>query len=243
MDGIDRSWSTPEIAAILGTSVPRVHRALKALGLSPTSGPKGHLALTSRQVTSLRDYLGQVPRDTGFTREELFVLRTLYVHPLGLRSARAVARHAGVSPTTAAKVLVTLRERSFVEKRAVRVVEGQVVDITVWRLRLYPYWLTHDVHSALAATHPPVPAPGPGVDHLPARFSHLFWNAPAESWRVPEHAGAIATTILEHTDTEALAWAAQTLPTGAFRKAERDRRGTSPRIRQLAHNLAEARSS
>src|SRR5579863_5496244 len=101
------TYSLAQAADALGTSLPRVQRAIRDLGIVTTIEGRGR-RLTMAQLTALRRRLGYAPRIAGLTREETFVLAALNLRPLGVRSVRAVARAASVSPTAAGRAVAHL---------------------------------------------------------------------------------------------------------------------------------------
>src|SRR5579884_1838729 len=92
--------SAPALARRLGVSVPRVHRLLDVEGVAPAGGRGRARAVSKRVADRVARRVGAVPvLPAGFDRMEMLVLAAVARAPLGLESARAVARVAGVSPT------------------------------------------------------------------------------------------------------------------------------------------------
>src|SRR5215207_2212203 len=100
--------SASEAARRLGTSLPRVQRAIERLGLEVDRGRGGRVLLSESQLEGLRSELGVVPSIDGLSRVETQVLATIARAPRGLATVRAVARRAGVSPTSATAALRSL---------------------------------------------------------------------------------------------------------------------------------------
>ncbi len=239
MDTTYEPYSITHVAGWLGVSVPTIHRAIARLGLEPRRGSKGHLRLNEQDVRSLLGDLGRAPRLDGFSREELFVLCVLQKRPFGLRSGRLVARHAGISPTTALKVLKSLEKRGMVEHRYEMVAEGVVKEISVWVLRVESYWITDAIASQIRSTIPPAPGLNTQIDmKVPRRFKHLFWNADVAELNTKDHGPAIAIAVLEQDNPHALAWAIQNLSPEAFAVAALPRRGSTPAMSALAAHIA-----
>ncbi len=119
MDTTSPTFSTNEIAECLGVSVPTIHRAALRLNLVLRRGTTGILQFNEDEAQSLLEHLGKAPKLDGFTREELFILHVLQKRPFGLRSARAVARCAGISPSTASVALRELEQRGIVDKTGI----------------------------------------------------------------------------------------------------------------------------
>jgi DNA-binding Lrp family transcriptional regulator len=181
--------------------------------------------------------LGVVPEIPGLTRQEILVLAALNRRPLGLVSARAVARSAGISPTTASRALVKLHEEGYVTKRTEKVVEGKVVERQVWRVARSPGpW--QKVAARVRKTVLPATKKAPVTGRrLPSRFGHVFWNADLQKIDLKRDATYVAGRILASNDTQALAWMARALPTRAIVKASQVR-GMTQENRALARNLA-----
>ncbi|MGC9154733.1 MAG: hypothetical protein ACP5HZ_03715 [Ferrimicrobium sp.] len=239
MDTVETFYSTTYVADWLGVSVPTMHRAMSRLGLEPRRGPKGHLRLNRRDIRALLADLGRAPRVKGFSREELFVLNVLQRRPFGLRSGRLVARHAGISPTTALKALNSLERRGMVEHRHQLVAEGVPKEVTVWVYRVEPYWLTDAIALQIRNTIPPAPRLRTQRDtRVPQHFRHLFWNADLRELNTKDHGSAIATAVLEQDNPHALAWAIQNLSPEAFAIAALPRRGSIPEMSALAAHIA-----
>jgi DNA-binding transcriptional ArsR family regulator len=166
----------------------------------------------------------------------VFVLAALGRRPFGLRSARAVARVAGVSPTTATQALAVLLAGGLVERRTDCVAEGEPRDVTVWTVRWStPEWL------AVATTMGRVVLPMRGLSRrqlrVPRRLSHLFWNADLTTLDVSEHGRYVADRILRSDDSQALAWLAAHVAADDILAATGGR-GMDPRAAALGRLLA-----
>ena len=74
---------------------------------------------------------------------------------------------------------------------------------------------------------------------MPRHLRHLFWNSADAQLNVETSATYIAPRLLSSSDLEGLAWGAANLPGDAWRSAA-SARGTDPRARALALNLARA---
>lgn len=175
-----------------------------------------------------------------FVREEVFVLAALSRSPLGLRSARSVARRCGVAPTTAAKALASLEEQGLVRECVERVIEGEVTDLPVWRLDWRsPAWRA--IATAIAAVELPAPAAAPRRQRsVPSRLAHLFWNEDTSRLDVERHGVMIADRILRSGDAEAIAWAGSAIQPADLRRV-RGLRNTPPRVVALGDALAGGR--
>src|SRR6266542_4967098 len=175
-----------------------------------TSDAHGRLRFGAEAVDELRRRWGAVRRVPGLSRETAMVLAALSRRPLGLDSARAAARAAGVRPTTAARALRELAARGYVEQRVEQVVEGRVRDVTVWSVRWgSPEWLAvaSDIGRCVLPTARRIARPR----RVPRRLGHLFWNVDLAELDVERDGRFIADRILRHDDPQALAWMAVTL--------------------------------
>jgi len=229
--------SLGSVAELLHTSVPRVRRSVDALGITPQRGPRG-LVLTEAQVSTIRGRLGVAPRVDGLTREDLFVLAALNRRPLGLRSVRAIARASSVSPTTAGKVVSRLMGMGLVVARPVRVLEGVVVDVTVFEVaRSSARWLSI-AREVRRVVLPLMPKPRPAT-RVPKRLWHLFWNGEPARIRLPADEDYVASRLLLSDDPQAIAWGATRLRPRAISQAA-GLRGLSSRERSTLQHLAAA---
>lgn len=227
---------------MLGTTRSRLHRAIRAAGIEPARSPGGHVRLDRGELRQLRRRLGVAPRTAGLSREQVLVLAALARRPLGLGSGRAVARAAGVSPTTANGALAHLAAMDLVVCTSGTVAAGRarLVDrFTVnWR---HPRW--PELAPQLAgASFPvdPVDAGTPPSRGVPAWLGHLFWNQDLDRLDVDHDRVMIAARVLASDDLNAHAWAARTLAPEAWRSAARTR-GVDARRTALAAHLADLR--
>ncbi len=230
--------SGAEAARRLGTSLPRVLRAIDRLGVEVVRGRGGRVRLSGTQLERLRGELGLVPSMEGLSRVETQVLAALARAPRGLASARAVARRAGVSPTAAAEAVRSLERRGLVRRERKWVAAGRARELELVRANLTaPEW------PALAARLAPVRLPSrrdpPRPRRLPARLRHLFWNADPKRLDLRSHGAYVAERLLSTQDLDGLAWGAQALTAKDWEEAARTR-GLSAGQRALARNLARA---
>lgn len=180
----------------------------------------------------------------GLGSTEVLVLCALSRRPFGLRSARAVARAAGVSPTAAGGALLRLEQAGYVEQAEVRVVEGTVRDVRVWRVRRQSRaWLAvaPDVRQVDLPARTdlmradPISPPG----RIPPRLGHLFWDQDLDQLDTARHGVLIANRVFRSEDPEALAWVAATIAPDDLRRAARSR-GLDGRRARLGELLADA---
>lgn len=230
------TYSLSGVAQSLGTSAPRLSRAIRDLGIVPTRHGSER-RLTAAQYDALRARLGYAPQIAGLTREELFVLAALNLHPLGLRSTRAVARAASVSPTTASRAVTHLESRGLVSTTTERVIEGEARDVTVTRIASRSDdWIAiaPDVRRVVL---PERRAPRTHAKAVPQRLWHHFWNAEPAKLRLPADADYIAARLLRSDDPQALSWAASHLDETSIAKVAQ-LRGVDERRRSMIRHLA-----
>src|SRR4051794_34578690 len=121
LDTLPKGMSAAETARRLGTSVPRVKRAIERLGLGVETHLGGRVVIDRRQFKRLRHELGVKTEVADLSSTEVAVLSALAYSPFGLVSSRAVAQRARISPTSASQALkrleqerLALRERTWV---------------------------------------------------------------------------------------------------------------------------------
>ena len=229
------TYSASAVARALGTSTPRVLRAIRRLRMPVSKSRPGTYAITATQLDTLRTELGG-PIPVGLTRPQARVLAALARSPRGLASIRSVARRAGVSPTAAGRALHGLTQAGLARAEKQTLALGQATPVLVYSAVVdHPRW--HELAPALARVFlPPLP------EHVPAQtvpfyLRHLFWNTAKPQLNVTTSAPFIAKRLLSTGDLDGLAWGATHLPPEAWARAATSR-GISPRDRALAHNLA-----
>src|SRR3989442_415359 len=126
------TMSPTEVARRLGTSVPRVTRAVSRLAMTAAAGGR-RVRPTWRQLEQLQGELGVLPPVDGLARVEAQVLAPLTRAPRGLVSVRAVAGRAGVSPTAAAAAVRSLRARGLVRSEREWVAAGRAREVEMIR--------------------------------------------------------------------------------------------------------------
>ena len=119
------SASAASLARELGTSIPRVVRAVERLDMGGARAANGRLLLTPSQRCRLRKHLGVTPRVEGLSQGEVRALAVLSRAPLGLVSARALAARADISPTTASRALRSLEKRGLVRRERRMIAAGR----------------------------------------------------------------------------------------------------------------------
>jgi DNA-binding Lrp family transcriptional regulator len=228
--------SAAEAARRLGTSVPRVQRAIGRLGMAAARGRGGRVRLSGEQFEQLRGELGVVPRVDALSSVEVRVLAALARAPRGLASARAVARRAGVSPTAAAAAVRSLAERRLVRRELEWVASGRAREVELIRADVTaPDWPA--LAPALAAVRLSAEPARPRPTRVPARLRHLFWNADPSRLDLTAHGGYVAERLLSSGDFDGIAWGLGALTSANWEQAARNR-GLSAPERALARNLA-----
>lgn len=234
MDGGTRSAA--EVARDLGTTIPRVVRTVDRLGLKARAGGGNRLALTEAMVGQVEDELGRIPPVPGLSRIEVRALAALRDAPFGVSSARALARRAGISPTSATKALGHLHQMGLIAKESTMIAAGHAKRADVWSVnRLASEW--PQLASQLTSVRAPKPD-GEVDEQVPARLRHLFWNAAPAQLTVARNGNYIARRLLKTMDLEGLAWGARNLRREDWLDAAQAR-GLDGRTRALAMNLAE----
>jgi len=228
--------SASEAARRLGTSLPRVLRAVDRLGLGVDRRAGGRVQLSESQLERLRSELGVVSPVDGLSRVETQVLAALARAPRGLAGSRAVARRAGVSPTAAAGAVRSLAERGLVRRGREWVAAGRAREVELIRANVTaPAW--SELAPRLAAVRPPVERGSRRPARLPSRLRHVFWNADPDQLDVAVDGPYIAQRLLTSGDLDGLAWGARALAADDWKKAGRNR-GLSAEQKALARNLA-----
>lgn len=223
-----------EVAGLLGTSIPTVRRAARRLGVGAIDDA-GHLRLNERELAVLEADLGRVPRVDGLRRTHVQVLAALARAPLGLRSERAVARAARVSPTAAGRALDELEALDLVRHDHATLAEGEAVEAGLWRIQRGPAWSR--IAPTVATTILPEPNDAAATPaRVPQRLWHLFWNVEPATLDLEADADFIATRLLLSDDLQGIAWACSHLSDEALRAAARNR-GATPAIRALVDNV------
>ncbi|WP_282944257.1 MarR family transcriptional regulator [Cellulomonas endometrii] len=232
------TYSAPQVAAAAGISLPRVHRLLDRHGVPPAAGPGKARQVPAAVAEAIEREIGKVPRRrSGLTREAVLAAKAVAHAPLGIRSARALARLTGTSPTTAAKALHELQARGLVTQRTRTVASGRAVEVTEWVARSLATWPRSLLGDAKAAALPQPPQRDRATK-VPARFHHLFWNVDVRALTLPADAAFVASRLLAAPDPTATAWAVTGLPYEALEKAMSSR-SFAPRDRWLL-NVARA---
>ena len=227
--------SASAVASMLGTSTPRVLRAIHRLRMLASKSAAGAYEITPAQLDTLRAELGDAIA-VGLTRVQARVLAALARSPRGLASIRSVARRAGVSPTAAGRALDTLTQAGLARATKQTLALGRATPVVVYSAVVdHPRW--HELAPALAKVSiPPLPEQVQ-AQTVPYYLRHLFWNTAKSQLDVTTSAPFIAKRLLSTGDLDGLAWGATHLPPDAWERAARSR-GTPPRDRALARNLA-----
>lgn len=235
--------SARQVASLTGSSVPRVLRLAHTLGFDEDLGSSARRKrrFTPQQVRALVTRLGRPspPRIAGLSQAESRVLAALRTAPLGLTSARAVARVAHLSPTTAVGALTRLTDRGLVHRKQRMVAEADARAREVLTVNVgHPEWagFARDLHAFHSASRLPAPGKSPRQG-VPARLAHVFWNEDLRELDPDRHGSLIAKRILQAKDPQALAWAAGRLDSQDWNRAAQTR-AIDPRDAALARSLA-----
>lgn len=211
--------SVADIARSLGTSTPRVQRAIRRLGLSGDGRQRPRY--TVRQAEQLRRELGAVAPVNGFTATEVKVLAALAKAPRGVSSVRVLAARAGVSPTGASQAFKKLELRRLVLREPTMLAAGKARPVEVLRAndkaRLWPALVL-----ALATTEPPA-KPSTPANRVPPHLRHLFWNTGPSQMSTCSAGGHIARRLITEGDLEGLGWGAANLTRHDWLHAARTR--------------------
>ncbi|MBA2766168.1 MAG: MarR family transcriptional regulator [Solirubrobacterales bacterium] len=231
-----RRISARRLADELGTSTPRVTRAARSLGLAVGSrGASSHF--TAEQAARLRDALGVDARVDGLTTTHARALAALARAPLGLRSTRALARRAGLSPTSAGRAIKALEQAGLILREETvlpgrRATRAQLLLANVSS----PRWPS--LAPGLAQVRPPAKEEPPArVRRIPPRLRHLFWNTAPSQLDIDKAGPYIARRLITTGDIDGLAWGSAHLRASDWQDAAKAR-GLDDATRALAHNLA-----
>ncbi|MFZ0179579.1 MAG: helix-turn-helix domain-containing protein [Candidatus Dormiibacterota bacterium] len=235
MDSEFRSAAT--VARELGTSVPRVVRAIDRLRIDARRA-NGRMVLTGDQTAQLRGELGVSVMVPGLSATQVSVLVALRDAPLGLVSIRAVARRAGLSPTAASRAVEALQDAGLVRREAPTIAAGSARSAELLQLnRRAPRWT--QIASLLATVRLPLRGDRVRDKRVPPSLRHLFWNT-ADTQLSLQHGGPyIARRLLRTMDLEGLSWGASNLRASDWLEAAKAR-GLEARVRALARNLADS---
>jgi DNA-binding transcriptional ArsR family regulator len=230
------TYSLAAAARALGTSAPRVRRAVDRLGLPVERTDAGVFRLTSREVDELARELGVTPLVPDLSPVESRVLAALSRSPRGVASVREAARRAGVSPTAAGRALARLTSGGLITQTPMMIARGHAAEATVYQVRFgSPQWLA--LAPVIARVCLPARREGAHARRVPPHLLHLFWNAAPAQLDVASSAPFIARRLITSFDPDGLAWGTVNLPASAWEHAAATR-GLDPARRALAHNLA-----
>ncbi len=233
-----RYISAREAARRIGTSVPRVTRAINRSGMRVRRNPSGRVQLTPAQFERIRAELGTDGEVPGLSRTQARVLAALARSPRGLGSARAVAARAGVSPTAAGQAVSELEHRGLVKRERTWISAGRAREVDLISANVTaPDW--PEIAPRLGAVEPPRRGEIARQQRVPRNLEHLFWNTAPSQLDVGRAGGYIARRLIQTGDLDGLAWGAEQLDADAWREAARSR-GLRPEERALADNLARA---
>jgi predicted transcriptional regulator len=230
------TYSLAGAARALGTSAPRVRRAIDRLGLQIERTDSGVFQLTQSQVDELASVLGVTPSVPDLSPTQARVLAALSRSPRGVASVREAARRAGASPTATARALARLTSVGLIMQTHAMLARGRAVETKVYQVPFAsPRWLA--LAPAIAQVQLPARREREHATKVPPHLLHLFWNVAPAQLDVASSAPFIARRLITSFDPDGLAWGSQNLPASAWEHAA-DTRGLEPAKRALARNLA-----
>lgn len=230
------TYSAADAARRLGTSVPRVKRAITELGLRVDERGGGRVNLSAAQLDALRARLGVSAAIPGLSRSEVAALAALARAPLGIGSVRALAVRAGLSPTAAGRAVDGLCALGYATRSTEWVAQGRAREVSVIRANFsHPRWA--QLSEALSPVRPPARREQPRASRVPVRLRHLFWNTAPAQLETESHGSYIAQRLLSSADLDGIAWGARNLQGVDWRRAAKAR-GLPGELRSLALNIA-----
>ncbi len=239
---MDRVWTVPEIAHELGVSTDRVRRHIDRLGITSIraseSSARPITLVDARGRTRLRDAIGPAPALAArldLSETDVRVAIAITHAPRGLTSARAVARRANVSPTSALRSIEQLRELGIVVSSTERIAFGTAKDVQILHLNRASQRAQH-VARTIASTAP-TRRDRPARHKVPNELRHVFWNVADAQLSLPDSAPFVARRLITSNDLDGLSWGTEHLDAAAWRHAAATR-GLPPRRRRLAENVA-----
>lgn len=211
------------VKRLLGVSAPTARRVARALELTERPpGPKRLEALlqmpadvesvvTRRLPWYLDPDDNPIESLTAGQRTVMAVLRNCY---RGATAAR-IAAEARLSPAHARRCLNELARRGYAVCEESTVQRGyQPTRARVWSLSP-----SESCAEAVAYLPRRPVVPGECPERVPPEFWWLFWSgANAADLRLPEHALAVAATMLSGPDVAARNWALTHLPVDALKQ-------------------------
>lgn len=227
--------SVAEVARLLGTSRARITRAASDLAVGTLVGDRR--GFTDADISTLTRHLGATPIVDGLSRIEATVLAELSRRPLGLHSARAVARACSLSPASASKAVRSLLEHGLATAEPEVIAAGGARTATVIRANVrHPSWSS--LLEQLNRVRPAAADPD-STSRLPSRLRHAFWNVDDLTYGnldVVTDGAYVAARALTTDDPALLSFAASHLRRSAWRQASRIR-GVPPAKRAMALRL------
>jgi DNA-binding Lrp family transcriptional regulator len=203
--------SLADAARRLGTSPPRIRRAVDRLGLLVERDSSGAFHLTEEQVSELARELGVAPLIPGMSRTDARVLAALSRSPRGVSSAREAARRAGVSPAAAGRALARLITQGLLTQTPIMLARGHASQVAIYQVRFgSEEWLT--LAPVVAKVQLPDRASRPRARRDPPQLLHLFWNTALAQLDVATSGPYVARRLLTTFDQDGLAWGTRTQP-------------------------------
>ncbi len=230
------TYSLSAAARALGTSAPRIRRAIDRLGMRAERTDSGVFRLTQGQVDEMASLLGVTPDMTDLSKTETRVLAALSRSPRGVASLREAARRAGTSPTATARAIDRLTSAGLIVQARAMLARGRATEAKVYQIPFAsPQWLA--LAPAIAQVQLPADRERAHATRVPPHLLHLFWNAAPAQLDVASSAPFIARRLISSFDPDGLAWGSRNLPASAWQHAAATR-GLEPAKQALARNLA-----
>lgn len=232
-------YSASDVARELGTSIPRVTRAVRRLNHTEVVRRAGNrVSISESGVRKLRKYLGVTPTIEGFSPVQIRVLAALAKSPLGVASFRVLGNKAGVAPNTAKSAFLELEKRGLAMRQHHWVAAGCAIEKELLFANVMsPSW--PNIAPKLTKLSPPMHRLRKRYKRVPPYLRHLFWNTAWEQMEIKENGPYIAKRLLATGDVDGIGWGAAHLSASDW-KAAANERGLKADMKALATNLAGA---
>lgn len=232
-----------ELAHDLGLSLSTVHAELDRIGGCERVGRGARRTVPAAAAHQITEKYGAVPEKiSGVSRDDQLVLAALMRAPLGVGSARALARRLSLSPTTVARSLSKLHSLGFV-RRDQRPQAGTGRFTEAWTVGK---GLTLEHRATLRRVELPAErwsgTPQRQPSRVPKQFHHWFWNTANPAALTIDHDGVfVAHRLITQGTFVERDWVLRHLPQPSIREALTIR-GVDPATRRLIERELEQRS-
>jgi hypothetical protein len=203
MNSSSKKPSPTHAARQLGFSRATITRKLSV----PQSGTSSSALILQR--LSLERGAVPAPVLAHFSRTSALILKALSQKPLGVASARTLARLACVAPATATGDLRKLSEAGLVTN-------ADGVWQIAWTSRMWQA-VAQMLGKVKLPFHQPFGVRSP--KYVPQRFWPLFQDVNPHSFEIDGHETLIISRILNSNDLVALSWMAKTFPPSRISQA------------------------